>query len=92
MAVLVIFSELRRHSIKKRIDVGGVNVPVKIIDSTYGRGYNIKFEYIYNNKLYTNTGNTTMFKCVKGDSLLIRVLPEAPDGDFEIVNKSYSIK
>ena len=91
MIILITFSELRRYSIKKRIDIEGVNVPAKITDSTYGRGYNIEFIYYYNNILYTNTANTTMFKCVKGDSILIRILPEKPDGSLEIEHKLYSI-
>ncbi|MFD1468960.1 hypothetical protein ACFQ48_12055 [Hymenobacter caeli] len=90
VALVVVCSEIWTNKVKSQLDKNGVNVHAKITRVVFSRGYNIDFEYNYKLTLYKNDSGTREFSCHVGDSILIRILPEDPDGNVYIIKKLYS--
>ena len=81
--------------IEKSIDEKGVNVPAIITSVTFGHGDNFDFTYLYKGKRYEKSANLNSCHCQKGDSVLIRIMSDNPDGglmNYEVKEKIYSIK
>ncbi|MFD1469364.1 hypothetical protein ACFQ48_14125 [Hymenobacter caeli] len=88
--VIVIYQQIQDHKIASTIITNGVYCKALVIDKEYSHGSdNITFSYKYNGKTYTNYGPDTKILPNKGDSILIKFLPEDPDGSFIIARRVY---
>ena len=82
---LTFYSQIVSYVKDKEIMGNGIIVKGKILDVSFSRGYNIEFEYKIHNNKYKNSGNITSFSVEKGDSIVFKVLPTEPEGQFHVL-------